>query len=85
RLSQAVLRAPGVNLISKNQRAMVDLLATDVRYDTTQADELLRGSGIHCPSLDSYIEELVSYVQRRLREERARSEARVEALEVPPR
>lgn len=80
RVSKAVLRVPGLNLISKNQRAMVDLLATDVRYDTTHADELLRGSGIHCPSLDSYIEELVSYVQRRMKEDRLRGDVQEVSL-----
>ncbi len=73
-IAKAVLGVPGLHLVSKNQRAMVDLLATNVRYDTSQADELLRGTGIHCPSLDSYIDHLVSFVRRRVDEGRARAD-----------
>src|SRR5690606_119766 len=73
-VAKAVLGVPGLHLVSKNQRALVDLLATNVRYDTSQADDLLRGTGIHCPSFETYVDHLVSFVRRRVEEGRARAD-----------
>ncbi len=68
-IAQAVLGAPGLSHISKSQRAMIHLLATRVRYDTSHADELLSGS-VRCPPLTSYLERLVEFVRLRLESSR---------------
>jgi hypothetical protein len=69
-LTQALLKTPGVHLVSKNQRAFLEVVRTRVRYDTSGADELLKPAGIRCPSFESYAEQLVQYVRSRLQSRR---------------
>jgi nucleoside-diphosphate-sugar epimerase len=63
-LMRALLRAPGLERIAKSPRAFLDAMMVPVKYDHAGADELLAGSGIVCPPLDSYIEALVTHVQK---------------------
>lgn len=81
-VTKALLSAPGVNLLSRSPRAFLDLIATPVRYDTRNTEEILRGSGLSCPPFESYVDELVAYVKRRVEQRRARGEAEeAEALD----
>ncbi len=73
-VTKALLSAPGVNLLSRSPRAFLDLIATPVRYDTRNTEEILRGSGLTCPPFESYVDELVQFVKRRVAERRARDE-----------
>ena len=78
-LTKALLSAPGLHLLSKSPRAFVDLIATPVRYDTRNAEELLRGTGLTCPPFESYVDALVAFVKRRVQERRVlKEEAEVE-------
>jgi thioester reductase-like protein len=71
-LAKAVLRAPGIDRISKAPRALLDALTTSVVYDARQADALLSGLGVPtCPPLESYLDRLVEYVQQRVRQRRS--------------
>lgn len=79
RLTKALLSAPGLNLVSKSPRAFVDLMATSVRYDTTNTDELLAGSGIVCPPFEDYVDALVAYVKQRVQDRRLRERHELEA------
>jgi thioester reductase-like protein len=65
-LTRALLQNPGVRLLTKSPRALLDLLATAVRYDTRQADALLALDGISCPSVESYVSALIGHVEERI-------------------
>jgi thioester reductase-like protein len=72
-LTRALLKTPGLNVVSKSPRAFLDLIATPVRYDTRNTEEALRGSGLSCPPFESYVDELVAFVKRRVQERRVRA------------
>lgn len=73
-LAKALLSAPGLNVLSKSPRAFVDTIATPVRYDTRNTDAIMAGAGIECPPFESYVDELVSYVKRKVKERRTQAE-----------
>ena len=76
-VARALLRTPGLERFAKSPRGLLQTLGTDVTFDATNTNELLRGTDIRCPPLESYIGRLVEYVQLRLREKRAKSEREV--------
>jgi hypothetical protein len=80
RLTKALLRTPGLSTVAKSPKAFVDTITTPVRYDTTNADDVLAGSEIHCPPFESYVDALVSVVKQRVQERREKQndEAEVE-------
>jgi hypothetical protein len=61
-----------LSLVSKSPRAFVDTIATPVRYDTRNADDLLAGSGLQCPPFESYVDTLIAYVKQRVDRRRAK-------------
>ena len=65
-LTRALLSNPGVRLLTKSPRALLDMLATAVSYDTRQADSLLALDGISCPSVESYVSALIGHVEERI-------------------
>lgn len=65
-LTKALLNNPGVRLLTKSPRALLDLLSTHVAYDTRHADELLARDGLTCPPLESYVGAMVSHVEERI-------------------
>jgi hypothetical protein len=73
-VTKALLSAPGLHLLSKSPRAFVDTIATPVRYDTRNADEILAYEQMHCPPFESYVDELVAYVKQRVQERRSKHE-----------
>jgi thioester reductase-like protein len=73
-LTKALLSAPGLNLLSKGPRALLDLIATPVRYDSRNTEEILGGSGVTCPAFESYVDALVAYVKQRIEERRLRAD-----------
>lgn len=79
-LTKALLRTPGLERFAKSPRAFVEQLATPVRFDARNTEEILAGSGIICPPFESYVDQLVAYVRERVREKRERREE--EATEV---
>ena len=70
RVTKALLSAPGLGLLAKSPRAFVEMLATPVRYDTRNSDEILRESSIRCPPFESYVDTLVAHVRDRVQERR---------------
>jgi len=71
-LAKALLRTPGFDRIAKSPRAFLETLTTPVAYDSTSADDLLASLGVEeCPPLEAYVDKLVEYVQKRVRERRA--------------
>jgi thioester reductase-like protein len=71
-LTKALLRTPGLERFAKSPRAFVDRLATRVRFDARNADEILAESRITCPPFESYVDKIVDYVRERVREKRER-------------
>ena len=59
-LATALLRAPGMQRFTHTTRAFLDHLKTDVIYDDRNTRELLAGTGIACPPLDSYADVMVA-------------------------
>jgi len=80
-LMRAILRAPGLERFAKSPRAALDAVMVPVTYDHTNADELLEGTNITCPPLDTYVDTLVAHVQRWLD---ARAEKRDAARQHDP-
>jgi thioester reductase-like protein len=76
-LTKALLRTPGLERFAKSPRALLDTLGTPVTYGSANADALLAGTGIRCPPFETYVEQLVGYVQLRLRERRAKTEEQI--------
>jgi nucleoside-diphosphate-sugar epimerase len=74
-LAKALLRTPGIERFVRSPRAFVEQLTTAVRYDTRNADLILRGSGVACPPFETYVGELVSAVQDHLKARQKRREA----------
>jgi thioester reductase-like protein len=75
--ARALLSAPGLERFAKSPRGLLETLGTDVAFDARNTTEILRGTDIRCPPLDSYIGRLVEYVKLRLRERRNKREHEV--------
>jgi hypothetical protein len=73
-VTRALLRAPGLERFARSPRGLLHTLGTNVSFDARNTTELLRGTDIRCPPLESYIGRLVQYVELRLREKRAKTE-----------
>jgi len=82
-VARSLLRAPGIEHVVKSPRGFLELLTHDVRYDATNTDELLRGTGIVCPPFEAYVDQMVAYVQQRIRERRQQESFRIEQEEDP--
>jgi thioester reductase-like protein len=74
RVTKALLSTPGLSYVAKSPRAFVDTITTPVRYDTTNTDDVLAGSNIHCPPFESYVDALVAFVKQRVQERRVKNE-----------
>ncbi len=81
-VAKALLRTPGVERFVRSPRAFVEQLTTAVRYDTRNSDVALRGTGISCPSFETYVPELVGAVQTHLELRQKRRGAPAAELEV---
>jgi len=78
-LAAKLLRAPGLDRVSHVPRGFLDQLATEVVYDDRGARELLEGSGVECPPVESYVGTMVRYV----RDEQVRRRSAHGDLEAP--
>jgi len=76
-VTRALLRAPGLERFARSPRGLLQTLGADVSFDAQNTAEILRGTDIRCPRIETYIGRLVEYVQLRLREKRAKSEREV--------
>ena len=81
-LAKALLRTPGIERFVRSPRAFVEQLSTAVRYDTRNADQLLRGGGIACPPFETYAGDLVAAVQTHLKTRQRRREPTESEAEV---
>jgi nucleoside-diphosphate-sugar epimerase len=69
-LAKALLRTPGIERFVRSPRAFVEQLTTPVRYDTRNADVVLRTAGLECPPFETYVADLVAAVQEHLKKRR---------------
>jgi len=82
-LAKVLLRTPGLDRIAKSPRALLETLTTSVTYDASNAAELLAALGVEeCPPFEAYVDTLVEYVQKRVRDRRA-TKRRVDEVEDP--
>jgi len=63
-LATALMRAPGLQRFRNTTRAFLDHLKTDVIYDDRNTRELLAGTGITCPELESYVDVMIARAQQ---------------------
>ncbi len=63
RLASTLLRAPGIEKLARAPLAFLESFDRQVFYNCRHALDLLAGTGIHCPSFDTYAERLVRYVR----------------------
>jgi thioester reductase-like protein len=62
RLARLLLRVPGVERVTRGQRAFLDELDHHVVYSCRNTLELLADTGIRCPPFESYVGTLMRYV-----------------------
>jgi nucleoside-diphosphate-sugar epimerase len=58
-LATALLRAPGLSRWLEMPRALLEQLASNVVYDTSNTSELLQREHIECPPLPSYLDLII--------------------------
>jgi hypothetical protein len=76
-LARAILRAPGARLLARAPLALLESVGHVAVYNPRGTLELLRGSGLHCPPFESYVDNLVRFVRETHAERRARLEEEV--------
>jgi thioester reductase-like protein len=74
-LVRALFSAAGVGLVPKSPLALLDLIATEVRYGTQHSQELLLDGGIECPPFESYVDQMIDYVKRKVEERSHRAQS----------
>lgn len=77
-LATTLLKTPGLERLAQVPRTFLEQLSTEVSYDDSNARELLKGSDIHCPSFDAYVNVLVDYVRHHQAELEAQRAMHVE-------
>ena len=66
-VARSMLKFPGVRRLTGNPRAVIDLIAHHVQYDTNNTRRALARSGLSCPRFADYCGLMVAQVQGRLR------------------
>jgi thioester reductase-like protein len=59
----AIDRVPGVHRLMRIPSSAVDYFVHPTRYDTSQAEAALAGSGVRCPRVPEYLERLVAFMR----------------------
>ena len=84
-VAKVLLRTPGIERFARSPRLFLDQLSCAVRYDTKNADRVLRPLGITCPPFESYVDQLVGAVQEHVRVRQKRRESEEAEVEDPLR
>lgn len=79
-LTRTLLRAPGLDRVTRAPRAFMDSFDHQVFYNSRHAQELLAEASVRCPPFDTYVETLVRHVRQR---HQARRQARDESVFDP--
>jgi thioester reductase-like protein len=73
-LTKTILRLPGLEKISRAHRQALDYVNTMAIYNSTNTDQLLRGTDISCPQFHTYVDKLLGFVQTKYKNQRAKEE-----------
>ena len=68
RAANAILRLPGLEKLSRPQRAAIDYVNHLALYSTHTSLELLDGTGVRCPPLRSYLDKLLEFAMKAWKE-----------------
>ncbi|SEU33078.1 SDR family oxidoreductase [Stigmatella erecta] len=74
RAADVVLRLPVLEKLARPQRAALSYVNHLVIYNTHNTLELLDGTGIRCPPLATYLDQLVAYVREQYRKRQESAE-----------
>lgn len=79
---RALVKNPGVGLLARKLRLVSEFLGSEATYDNRTALELLAPSRVECPPLESYLDVMLDYVERRVSEGTSEEHSSVEASRV---
>lgn len=81
-----VLRIPGVEKIARPQRAAINYVNHLAIYNSHTALELLDGTGVRCPPLQTYLDKLIDFAIESWKRKKSEAELDVDdPLDAPPR
>lgn len=63
RLTDALLKLPGLERLTREQRAAIAYVSHLAFYSTRHTLEILEGTGIRCPPIETYLDNLIEYVR----------------------
>jgi hypothetical protein len=66
-LTRILMSSPATRLVPQNLRGILDVLTSNSRYATEQAERLTASGGPSCPSLEHSIEQLLPRVDERIK------------------
>jgi nucleoside-diphosphate-sugar epimerase len=70
RVADAILRLPGLEKLTREQRAAIAYVNHLSFFSTRGTLEILDGTGIRCPPIESYLDTLIEYVRAEYRRKR---------------
>ena len=70
RLTDALLKLPGLERLTRDQRMAIACVNHLAFYSSRNTLELLDGQGIRCPPIESYLDALIDYVKSEYRKRR---------------
>jgi hypothetical protein len=82
--ADVMLRLPILEKLARPQRAAINYVNHLAIYNCHNTLELLDGTGIRCPPLESYLDKLVAYVQEYYRKRRDELAEVEDPLDAPP-
>jgi hypothetical protein len=84
RAADVMMRLPVLEKIARPQRAALSYVNHLAIYNCHNTLELLDGTGIRCPPLATYLDQLVSYVRDQYRQRRERAAEVEDPLDRSP-
>ncbi len=84
RAADVMMRLPVLEKLARPQRAALGYVNHLAIYNCHNTLELLDGTGIRCPPLASYLDQLVAYVREQYRQRRERSSEVEDPLDLSP-
>ena len=70
KLTDALLKVPGLERLTREQRMAIAYVNHLSFFSSRNTLELLDGSGVRCPPIESYLDALISYVKSEYRKRR---------------
>ena len=73
RVADAILRLPGLEKLTREQRTAIAYVNHLSFFSTRGTLEILDGTGIRCPPIESYLDTLIDYVRAEYKRKREAS------------